>query len=73
MGEWYYRWRETVQENFQEWIIVYQLNHPGRLKVWYQSGNITVYKLDNRDYIDELFRQDKLKNEKKERAMYHDL
>ena len=63
MGEWYYRWRETVQENFQEWILVYQLHHPGRLKVWYQSDHATVYILDNQDYMDELFREEKRKKE----------
>lgn len=63
MGEWYYRWRETVQENFQKWILVYQLHHPGRLKVWYQSDHATVYILDNQDYMDELFREEKRKNE----------
>lgn len=61
MGEWYYRWRSTIQENFQQWILMYQLHHPGRLKVWYQSDHATVYILDNKDYMDELFKEEQRK------------
>ncbi|MDD5717333.1 MAG: hypothetical protein PHW64_05965 [Sulfuricurvum sp.] len=62
MGEWYYRWRETVQENYQQWILTYQLYHPGKLKTWYHSDHATVYMIDNQDYMDELFEQEKRKN-----------
>ncbi len=71
MGEWYYRWRSEIQENFQQWIMMYKLQHPGRLKIWYQSDHAIIYRLDNKDYMDELFREEKRKKEHKVNERYY--
>jgi hypothetical protein len=73
VGEWYYRWRPEIQENLQKWIMVYQLQHPGRLSIWYQSDHATIYLLDNKDYMDELFREEKRKKvHKVDEVLYHE-
>ena len=71
MDEWYYRWRGEIQENLQKWVIVYQLHHPRRLNIWYQSDHATIYILNNKDYMDELFREEKRKNEYKVDETYY--
>lgn len=63
MEEWYYRWRGEIQENLRTWLMIYQMSHPGKLQVWYQSSHAVVYYINNEDYMKELFLEEKRKKE----------
>ncbi|MFZ2889933.1 hypothetical protein [Sulfuricurvum sp.] len=54
LGEWYYKWRPEVQENFQTWLMMYQLSHPEKLKVYYESEHCIIYQMDNKHYMKKL-------------------
>ncbi|MDD3059695.1 MAG: hypothetical protein PHH41_02095 [Sulfurimonas sp.] len=53
LGEWYYRWRGDIQGNIKGWVAIYKLNHDN-IREYYKTKTITVYEIDNRDYIEYL-------------------
>lgn len=61
MEEWYYRWRGEIQAQFNDWVSVYSIYHPGQIKVYYQSPHAIVYEIDNKEYMDLLFIEEQKK------------
>ena len=53
MDEWFYRWRKKIQDNVRSWIALYSINH-NNIKVYCQTKTVTVYVIDNKDYIESL-------------------
>ncbi|NOX16592.1 MAG: hypothetical protein GXP61_11345 [Epsilonproteobacteria bacterium] len=53
MNEWYYRWRSEIQSNLKSWIAIYNINHDN-IKIYFKTKTITVYEIDNKEYIDYL-------------------
>ncbi len=53
LGQWYYRWRGNIQANLKAWVVMYQHNHKN-VKVYYKTKTITVYEIDNHEYIESL-------------------
>ena len=49
--DWFYRWRETLMENLKAWISTYKLYHPDNIKVFAKTSVVTVYEIDNSDYV----------------------
>ncbi len=49
--DWFYRWRSTLMENLKAWISTYKLYHPDTIKVFAKTSVVTVYEIDNSDYI----------------------
>ncbi len=49
-GEWYFRWRPQVQEQLKQWINLYSNTHDN-LSIYYQNSIVTVYKIDNSEYV----------------------
>jgi len=49
-GEWYYRWRPQVQEELKQWINLYLTTH-NNMSVYYQNNIVTVYEIDNSEYV----------------------
>ncbi len=60
-GEWYYRWRRDLENELQAWIQIYSNTHDN-IKVFYESGPVTIYEIDNREYIKYLYKR-KVKSE----------
>ena len=50
LNEWYYRWRFQIQTNLKSWIANYQATH-NNIKIAYNSLTITIYEIDNREYM----------------------
>jgi len=53
LNEWFYRWRYPIQNNLKSWITTYRINH-NNIKIAFKSDTITIYKIDNREYIKSL-------------------
>ncbi len=51
--EWYYRWRDEVQNNLKSWIALYYATH-SNIKVYYKTKTVTVYEIDNSKYVEYL-------------------
>ncbi len=62
MGEWYYRWRSEVEGQFNEWVAIFSLNHPGKVEIYYHSPHVIVYKIENKEYMDYLFKEEQRKS-----------
>jgi len=56
MEEWYYRWRSKIQDNLKSWAAIYSMSHDN-IKLYYETKTVTVYEIDNTDYIDYLRRK----------------
>jgi len=50
LSEWYYRWRQEIENNLKAWIAIYATNH-NNIKVLYRSKTVTLYEIDNSDYM----------------------
>jgi hypothetical protein len=50
MNQWYYRWRGKIQRELKSWIAIYSMQH-NNIKVYVKTKAITVYEIDNNDYI----------------------
>jgi hypothetical protein len=61
LGEWYYRWRVDLETNLATWVSIYSKYHKN-IRVYDSRKNVTIYEIDNREYVKYL---DKLKREKK--------
>jgi hypothetical protein len=63
--QWYYRWRPQIQAQLKEWISIYQMLHDN-ISVYYQNEIVSIYEIDNDEYIKyETKRLKELKNRKK--------
>jgi hypothetical protein len=62
MGEWYYRWRGEVEGQFNEWVAVFSLYHPGKVKIYYRSPHVIVYMIENKEYMEYLFKEEQRKS-----------
>ena len=58
LAEWYYRWRARVNDELRNWIAIYSMNHDN-IKIFKQTQTITVYEVDNENYLDYLREKDK--------------
>jgi len=50
MDEWFYRWRRQIQENLKTWVTIYSMHH-SNIKVYAKTKTVTVYEIDNNEYI----------------------
>ena len=48
--EWFYRWREQIENDLKSWIAIYSANH-SNIWVYYKTKTITVYEIDNSKYV----------------------
>jgi len=49
-GEWFYRWRSQVENQLKQWINLYSSSHKN-IKLYYQTPIVTVYEIDNQEYV----------------------
>ncbi len=49
--EWYYRWRRDVETSLKEWVALYSAIHKNKIKIFAKSKLLTVYEIDNSDYM----------------------
>ncbi len=56
-NEWYYRWRPDIEARLKEWIAIYSALHPDKIKLFAKSNLVSVYEIDNKDYMRWLQRQ----------------
>ncbi len=54
--EWYYRWRPDIEDKVKDWIAIYGTIH-NNIKIFAKSHLVTVYEIDNSDYIHYLQRK----------------
>ena len=50
LNEWFYRWRGQIESNLQVWVAIYSKFH-NNIKVVYKNPNVTIYEIDNKEYI----------------------
>jgi len=58
MDEWHYRWRGRIQDNLKTWIAIYSISH-NNIKLYDKTKTVTVYEIDNTDYINHLIKRTK--------------
>ncbi len=56
LHEWYYRWRSKIQDNLKSWVAIYSISH-NNIKLYYETKTVTVYEIDNTDYMNYLKRK----------------
>jgi len=56
-NEWYYRWRPDIEARLKEWIAIYGTLHPDKIKLFAKSNLVSVYEINNSDYMRWLQRQ----------------
>jgi len=49
--EWYFRWRKEIMSELQSWVSLYSVTHKN-IEIYYRSGLVTVYKIDNGEYLE---------------------
>ena len=49
-SEWYYRWRGDVEDSLKSWVAIYSATH-SNIRIYYKTNTITVYEIDNSEYI----------------------
>ena len=64
LNEWYYRWRSRIQSNLKAWISTYSMHH-NNIKIAYRSKLVTIYEIDNQEYINYLIEKEKQKEKGK--------
>ncbi|MCF6172806.1 MAG: hypothetical protein L3J44_03370 [Campylobacteraceae bacterium] len=64
MEEWYYRWRSQIQNSLKSWIAIYNTTHDN-IKVYQKTKTVTVYEIDNSNYIDYLRKENRHDNNSK--------
>ena len=50
MEEWYYRWRRDIEANLKDWVATYAATHKN-IKIFGKSKLVTVYEIDNSEYV----------------------
>jgi len=60
-GEWYYRWRDEVQNGLKSWIAIYSVTH-SNIRIYYKTSTITVYEINNSKYVNYLKKMKRLRN-----------
>jgi len=53
MQEWYYRWRGDIQNSLKSWVAIYMSSHTN-MKIYYKTKTVTIYEIDNSNYIEHL-------------------
>ncbi len=64
MDEWYYRWRDKIQNSLKSWVAIYSLTHKN-IKIFKKTKTVTVYEIDNTDYMKYLVNQSKKRKRSK--------
>ncbi len=54
--EWYYRWRKDIEGRLKEWVTIYSALH-NNIRVYGKTKLLTVYEIDNSEYIQYLQRE----------------
>ena len=62
LHQWYYRWRDDIQNNIKTWITMYGATH-NNMKVYTKTSTITVYEIDNHEYMEKLAKEEMKKND----------
>jgi hypothetical protein len=65
LREWYYRWKPEIQSNFKSWIALYSMSHHN-IKIYVKTKTLTVYEIDNSDYLDYLRQKEEEKTKQEE-------
>ncbi|WP_456488414.1 hypothetical protein [Caminibacter pacificus] len=50
LDEWYNRWKPQIQNALKTWIAIYSQTH-NNIKLVYKTKNISVYEIDNSEYV----------------------
>ncbi len=58
LGQWYYRWRSQIQNSLKSWVAIYEMYH-NNIKMYYKTKTVTVYEIDNSNYMDYLSKKSK--------------
>ncbi len=58
--EWFYRWRRDVETNLKEWVALYSAKH-NNIRIFAKSQLLTVYEIDNSQYIKLLERKNRVR------------
>ncbi len=66
--QWYYRWRPQIEEQLKEWIGLYQMLHDN-ISIYYQNELVTIYEIDNSEYVKYENRRLKKLKDRKRNAM----
>lgn len=53
LNEWFYRWKYLIENDLKSWIANYTLAHDN-IKIFYRTKLITVYEIDNQEYMNYL-------------------
>ena len=61
MHQWYYRWRGRIIRDLKSWVAIYGMYH-NNMKVYAKTGTMTVYEIDNNQYISYLIKKEKHDN-----------
>jgi len=56
-NDWYYRWRGRVMNSLKSWVSIYQTFH-NNIRVYYSTNLVTVYEIDNSEYLEKLAREE---------------
>ena len=62
--EWFYRWRDDIQNDLKSWVAQYSATH-SNIELYYKTKTVTVYKIDNEKYVKYMNKLDRLKKRKK--------
>jgi len=50
LNEWFYRWKRHIQSAIKSWIAIYSQHHKN-IKLIYRTKTISVYEIDNSEYV----------------------
>lgn len=56
--QWYYRWRHDIETQLNNWVAIYAATHKN-IKIFGKSKLVTVYEIDNSEYVQFLQSQSK--------------
>jgi hypothetical protein len=56
LNEWFYRWRDDIENKLRVWIALYAKNY-NNIKIVFKNDNVTIYEIDNQKYLDYLTRK----------------
>jgi hypothetical protein len=62
LHQWYYRWRDDIQNNIKTWITIYGATHKN-MKIYTKTSTITVYEIDNKEYMEKITKEEMKKND----------
>ncbi len=64
MDEYYYRWRKDIELQLSSWVKIYSEYHDN-IKIFASKEIMTIYEIDNRDYVKHFEKKEQEKIKKK--------